>query len=80
MDLVEGGSEAAMVIIKNMGYGLTETHAIQFYRVIDFAFISKHAGSEQGLFILRQACGASSKAVSLFLLPDSAKWLFEFLG
>jgi hypothetical protein len=79
VDLVEGGSEAAMVVIKNMGYGLTEKHAMQFYRVIDFVFISKHAGSEQGLFILRQACGAPSKAVSLFLLPDSAKWLYRFL-
>ena len=83
IDLVEGSSgtcEAAMIIIKNMGQNLTESQAKQFYKAVDFAFISRHASSEQGLLILRQACGAPSKAVSLFALPDYANWLYNHLS
>lgn len=70
VDLVEEGSEGAMIIIKNMGQNLSESQAKQFYKVVDFAFISKFAHKEQGLLILRQACGAPNKTVSLFIQPD----------
>ena len=78
--VLENSNETALFCIKNMGYNLDDNQAKRFHQIIDYTFIQKVSSSDQGLLILRQACGVSLEAVQIFSKQEQADWLYSHLG
>ena len=73
-------NEAALFAVKNLGYNLSDAEAKTYYNQVNLEFIKHFSKSEQGIFIIRQACGTQSESARVFQNAESAEWLFNYFS